>query len=296
MDVAFVILHYLTIKDTIEAIDSIKKTIKSSAYRIVVVDNGSNNGTGETLKEDYNKDPIVDVIISKENVGFARGNNIGFKYALHKWAPDFIILLNNDILMLQEDFIDRVKSEFQKSQFAVLGPMIITADGKKNSSPVLNAPVTMKAIIKNYKREKNLLLIEKLNLFWMRDVIINIKHRIAKNKTINDEYSLSRHEDVVLHGCCLIFSKEFYHSHSNGLDEGTFLYHEEEILFIMMKAEKKKMIYNPSLRIYHKEDAASNEMFPSEKKKRVFKLNNCIKSSERLIIICKENEHERIKK
>ena len=45
----FVILHYKTEKDTIECIESIKK-LSYKNIEIVIVDNGSQNGTGENLK------------------------------------------------------------------------------------------------------------------------------------------------------------------------------------------------------------------------------------------------------
>ena len=48
--VCFVILHFLTIEDTLKCINSICENIRYKNYHIVVVDNGSPNGTGLELK------------------------------------------------------------------------------------------------------------------------------------------------------------------------------------------------------------------------------------------------------
>ena len=80
--IVYLILHYLTYDETIKCVDSIKSYNKNNDYEIVIVDNGSNNRTGERLLNDYKKEKNVHIIISKENLGFARGNNLGFKYII----------------------------------------------------------------------------------------------------------------------------------------------------------------------------------------------------------------------
>ena len=56
---------------------------------IIVVDNGSKDGSAEYLKQTF---PSVRVIESRENLGFAGGNNLGVNHA----NGDYIVLLNND--------------------------------------------------------------------------------------------------------------------------------------------------------------------------------------------------------
>ena len=59
---------------------------------IVVVDNASSDDTVGFIKERF---PGVHLIESKENLGFAKANNIGIRYALDNDA-DFVFLLNQD--------------------------------------------------------------------------------------------------------------------------------------------------------------------------------------------------------
>lgn len=58
----------------------------------IVIDNASSDDTIEFIKEHY---PIVHLIESQENLGFAKANNIGIRYAIDKNA-DYVFLLNQD--------------------------------------------------------------------------------------------------------------------------------------------------------------------------------------------------------
>jgi GT2 family glycosyltransferase len=59
------------------------------AIEIIFVDNGSSDDSVEYVKNNF---PFVEIIANKENLGFAKGNNIGIKAA----KGDFIATLNND--------------------------------------------------------------------------------------------------------------------------------------------------------------------------------------------------------
>lgn len=288
-EIVFVILHYLTINDTVEAVESIKNKIDTDSYRIIVVDNGSGNGTGEQLKTKYNNEQRVDVVVSGTNEGFARGMNIGYRFAVQSYSPEFIVLLNNDIVLKEDDFYTKIKTEFYLSHFAVLGPKIITADGKFDSSPLINAAITLEQIKSVRRYEKRQYIIELFHLRWLAKLKNSIKNH-SENDTgvFDDSYYNSRHEDVVLQGSCLIFSNEYIKRFISGLDDSTFLYHEEEILYLRVHSLGLKMVYNPDLSIYHKEDSATNAMITGNRKKALFKFKNLIKSNKELLRIRKE--------
>lgn len=77
-------------KDLPSCLDSLlSQTLKP---RIVVVENGSVDGSLEVL---YNKYPSVEVIVHKKNKGFAGGVNAGIRKAVSD-GDDFVALFNND--------------------------------------------------------------------------------------------------------------------------------------------------------------------------------------------------------
>ena len=127
---AFVVLHYITVQDTIECVESILNNIDYQNYIIIIVDNGSKNNSGELLKNKYSDNPKIKVIISKKNLGFAKGNNLGYNFAKYKMDSDFIALINNDTILEQKNFITKIVDKYTNVKFHILGPDILsTKDG-----------------------------------------------------------------------------------------------------------------------------------------------------------------------
>lgn len=95
--VFIVVLNWNGYQDTIECINSLN-AVKYPNCRIVLVDNGSTDGSEALLRERF---PDIDIIQTGQNLGFTGGNNIGIRHALKNGA-DYIILLNNDTIVDKE--------------------------------------------------------------------------------------------------------------------------------------------------------------------------------------------------
>lgn len=92
--ISIIILNWNRLSDTIECLKSVSK-IDYPDYEIIVVDNGSTDGSPEAIARLF---PKITLIGNKENLGFAEGNNIGIRRAL-KNSSEFILLLNNDTVV-----------------------------------------------------------------------------------------------------------------------------------------------------------------------------------------------------
>ncbi|MGH2521890.1 MAG: glycosyltransferase family 2 protein [Anaerolineales bacterium] len=79
--------------DTLACLESLL-ALTYPSYRIVMVDNGSTDGTAQAVGENYLN---VEIIAHPKNLGFAAGVNSGIRHALERGA-DFVFLLNNDTL------------------------------------------------------------------------------------------------------------------------------------------------------------------------------------------------------
>ena len=118
--VFIVILNWNGLSDTLECLDSLKK-INYPSYRIVVVDNGSENNEAETIKQKY---PEVYLIKNKENKGIDIAANQGFEFSLNKGA-DYILFLNNDTVV-SPDFMNVLVNFSEKHKNAgAVGPKIL---------------------------------------------------------------------------------------------------------------------------------------------------------------------------
>lgn len=91
MKLAVIILNWNGKNDTIECLDSLYKS-KESCFEIILVDNGSTDGSAQYFKKNYSKLTIIE---NERNLGFAEGNNKGITYALEN-GFSHILLLNND--------------------------------------------------------------------------------------------------------------------------------------------------------------------------------------------------------
>lgn len=268
INIVFVILHYLTTEDTVECINSIRDKCKNVNYKIVIVDNASPNNSGEKLSELYRNSADADLILLDTNVGFAKGNNAGIEFARKKYSPRFIVAMNNDVILLQNNIVDLIEHEYRKSGFAVLGPMVYTADGRCNDNPGTNVPMTMQELDAVIKDAKKYYFLCKWNLRSIYGLIEKIKNRIKKRKDVRSQYNdyLSTKYNVQLHGCFLCFSEKYF-EHFDGFFSKTFLYLEEDILFCLTQKENLKTVYLPELKVYHKEDSSSKAAWKSNKER-----------------------------
>lgn len=279
MKIVFVVLHYTAIQDTIESVDSIKEHMDIDDYKVIIVDNGSPDNSWEELNSLYRKDTRIILIHSDENLGFAKGNNLGFSYAKTELNAEFIILSNNDICMLQDYIYSTINNIYLEFHFAVMGPMIITRDGSNQSNPrgykLLGTKDVRKEIKKltaRYKRVKY--YIDNKFTDKMYDCIKAVK-RVFIPVPIKDNYKPQF--NVKLHGSFLIFSQD-YISRFDGLDTQTFMYFEEDFLFLRLMKNNLLSLYHPSLVIFHKEDASTDSALGKGRKKRMFTDSENVKS------------------
>jgi GT2 family glycosyltransferase len=92
--VSVVIVNWNTRELTARCIDTLKKSVEGLATQIIVVDNNSSDGSADYIAERH---PDVCLVRSGENLGFARGNNLGFGYA----RGEYLVLLNSDTVVLE---------------------------------------------------------------------------------------------------------------------------------------------------------------------------------------------------
>ena len=121
--VCIIILAWNGLEYTRRCLETLRAHTAFPEYRVIVVDNGSTDGTPEYLRTlDW-----VELIRNETNAGFVRGNNI----ALRKCPPECdVILLNNDTEILQADWIDRMqKTAYDAPETGIVGCRLRRKDG-----------------------------------------------------------------------------------------------------------------------------------------------------------------------
>ena len=269
--ISFIVLHYLDGKTTSECIDVLLNldVPENADHHIVIVDNASGNGSLEALQTRYGSENRITFLSTEENLGYARGNNIGYKYASETLQSDFIIVLNNDLFLRQKDFSSRVLTEYGRMPYAVMGPDILSLRTGAHQNPAHGAPPTEKEIRKRIAEYENLyahyLCHRVLHSFkkYVRAALsrVGISDKSSQNREENDFSARPRTdlpaENVVLHGACLIFSSDFIKKRDRAFNPATFLYFEEDLLALECLQEGLLMRYEPSLKAEHLEDMAT---------------------------------------
>jgi N-acetylglucosaminyl-diphospho-decaprenol L-rhamnosyltransferase len=93
MNLSIICVNWNSLDYLRECIPSIYEYTSGISFEIIVVDNASPEGGAELLKEEF---PGIFLIQSKDNLGFAGANNLGFKYS----TGDYILLLNPDTKLI----------------------------------------------------------------------------------------------------------------------------------------------------------------------------------------------------
>lgn len=290
-NIVFVVLHYNTIEMTTMCIDSIINNIHYKPYRIVVVDNNSPNGTGQLLKEKYLNNNNIDFLLLPENIGFAKGNNAGYKYAKEVLGADFIIIHHNDVVFVDDMFVEKTLTIYNNTGFGILGPKIIS---KRTQNPHKMHLVTrdeVKKILNFYRREKiKLFLMSTIRVTGVYELMRKIK-RSVKTKKTNQVIMPEQMTDVTLHAACIVFSPKFIKEFDYAFYPEVFMFFDEDLLHYMCAKHNLKVLFDPSLSVDHKESKATESVAKTPLNKSIFINKHIIKSVEILYKLMQEDNY-----
>lgn len=208
--VGIVILNWNNYEDTAECLQSINN-IEYNNYSIYVVDNGSSDQSGRRIDQDFDE---TEVIFNDENLGFSAGCNVGIKRAVADGC-EYILLLNNDIIVTPGFLSPLVKTAQEKSNVACVGGVIYENDTER----IWDAGGEMKP-----KRASKIRY-----------------HKKKSDSTYKTEFVT----------CAMnLLSREFIVEHN--LDEGYFFGMEEVDLSWRATEQGWDMYINPRSVVYHK--------------------------------------------
>ncbi|MFT0650354.1 glycosyltransferase family 2 protein [Lactiplantibacillus plantarum] len=272
--ISFVILNYMAVKRTMKTVDEILQL--DGPKNVVIVDNASPNGSFKLLKARYRSNPSVTLIYNKHNLGFAKGNNIGYLVA-KKSNPDFIVVMNSDMDIIQNNLIERIYKSYATHRFHIMGPDIIKKESGEHQNPQKDK-FNLQSL---EKLQKKLVLKNRLKfLFWIRWHLFPNLH---KEKRISKDRVTKTVTNCVLHGSFYVFSQDFIKDNSTCFFDKTFMYMESYILYHVATKKKYVLIYDPSIEVLHDDDASTNVSHNSRYSKAVFSNKALLQSTNEFI-------------
>lgn len=217
-------INYNGLKDTCDLMDTLP--LDDASIEVIVVDNASKADEASILEQRY---PQIKVIRSKENLGFAGGNNLGIQAATGK----YLFFINNDTVF--EDFnvrplIARLESS---GQIGMVCPKIRFAWGNRPiqySGYTPLSPVTMR------------------------------NRSIGFGEADHGQYDVA-HPTPYAHGAAMMVKREVI-ERAGLMPECYFLYYEELDWSMMIRRAGYDIWYEPACTIYHKESQATGQDSP----------------------------------
>lgn len=257
----FIILHYCAVESTVEAIESIRKRLIFPDYAIVVVDNGSPDQSGIWLKKRYDNISNIFIILNDQNIGFARGNNLGYKFARENLTPQYVIIMNNDVVITQNDFLEKISSLYEEYHFHVLGPDVITPSGE-HQNPHRTNNLGLKDIKRIIRNRTIILLYLRIKRFLHLEDKIRFVEKWDAKRAVKERIQICWEcpaECVVLQGSCLIFSHNYIQKEEEAFWPETFMWMEEEILTYLCEKKGYRIVYSPKIQVLHYEGISTGE-------------------------------------
>lgn len=219
--ISIILLHYNEPQLTLRCLKSLEKLTYKN-IEIILVDNGSREEISTFIK---NVPRNLKVIRNKNNLGYAEGNNVGYKIATGK----YILLLNNDAIVTKnflEPLLKKLKSE---KDIAAVQPKIM-----------------------QYPRKE---YIDSVGSYFIPSGFLYHFGHNKKDKTKFDESATV----FSMKGACMLFKKEVLQK--TGLfDPDYFAYFEETDLCQRIWMAGYKLVYTPDSFIYHEGGQTSNKL------------------------------------
>lgn len=200
------------------------------AIEVVVVDNGSTDGSVAMLRQQF---PDIRLVENAANVGFARANN----QAIRQCRGRYVLLLNSDtevhpgVLEAMVDWLDA------RSEAGACGPQLLNTDGTHQIScqPMLTP-----------WRE-----------FWRLMFLEQLRRQASYNFS---QWDLQTPYEVeVLKGACLMLRREALEQ-VGLLDEQYFMYTEEVDLCYRLRQAGWRLYWLPQVRVTHYGEGSSRQV------------------------------------
>ena len=232
-----IIIVNWNVRDLLErCLESIQRSAAGMAHEIIVVDNASQDGSAEMVRERF---PRAILLENPSNLGFSKGNNQALAWST---AP-YLLLLNPDA-EIQGDGLPLMTRHMETHpEVGVLGPQLLNPDGTVQSSR-RRFPTLATAFLESTALQEWFPRNSVLSRYYMLDL---------------PDQEEAEADWVV--GACMMVRREAYQE-AGPLDEGFFMYSEEMDWCYRIKGLGWKVVYFPCAKVIQHEGKSSGQVVP----------------------------------
>lgn len=188
--------------------------------------------------------------VSGENLGYAKGNNLGVKIAKEVWADEYLIISNNDLVFPEGFDLHRIVGLFSANpKIGAIGPQIVTPEG------VVQSPRRFESACSRLIRYYWLPLLARP---FGANAVARARTRIYTDTT----------GEIATGNCdwvsgCLTFLRSNAFLQAGMYDEHTFLYGEEMILSKRLERVGSSVFFCADLIAVHAHGATTKKSIDS---------------------------------
>ncbi|MBN1259948.1 MAG: glycosyltransferase family 2 protein [Anaerolineae bacterium] len=224
-EVAVIIVTWNSGTDIVRCLDAVAKA--QGPFRVIVVDNGSEDGTVSVLRERY---PDILLIENDRNLGYTGGNNMGIERAL-ALGSDFLLLLNDDAVVAPDAIMRLLEAAQDHPDAGLFGPSIYAVE---HPEIFLSAGGSMIG-------------------GWLP------RHR---GLGANEAGDFSQVTEVDFISGCALFARREAFEEIGGLDDRFFVYHEDIDWCYRAKQAGFKALAVPTAKVWHPDTRLRDAVSP----------------------------------
>jgi len=237
--VSVIIVTYNNLDLTKRCLYSVEKYSNYENLEVIIVDNNSQDGTKEYLKEYAKNRKNVKVILNEENLGFSAGNNIGIKNA----TGDYIVLLNNDTFVTP-NWIERLMAHFElDNKIGLVGPRTNNIGNEAKIETDVKTEEEIVSFAEKLYKENRLKQYDKVRVLAFFCVMIK-KEVFDKIGLLDEAFGIGMFEDDDF---CERAKKAGY---KLVCADDVFIYHHLSATFDKEPPEWKKKLFEKNKKIY----------------------------------------------
>lgn len=234
MEVSVIIVNWNTKKLTADAIASVFKFTKGVTFEVIVIDNASEDGSGEFIKKKF---PQVKLIENKQNVGFGNANNQGMKEA----RGEYIFLLNSDAFLIENSLPKLIKKAREVGNLGMLGPQLLNEDRTIQQS-VGFFPHLLQVFL------------------WMSFIDdLPFGALLAPYHVDHDSFYKQDHQVDWITGAAMLIPKKTI-AKTGTFDSEIFMYGEDVDWCFRIKGANLKVVYSPVTKLVHIGRGSANKI------------------------------------
>ncbi|MDQ1167115.1 glycosyltransferase family 2 protein [Flavobacterium sp. SORGH_AS_0622] len=228
MQLSIIILNYNVRYFLEQCILSVQEAIAAIEAEIIVVDNNSSDESVLMMQEKF---PEVTLIQNKENFGFPKGNNIGFRQA----KGNYICILNPDTVVAEDTFTKILAFAERQSNLGIIGCKLIDGTGNFLPESKRGIPTPWVAFTKVFGLYKIFPKIKLFNQYYAQ--------HLSENETGKVD---------ILVGAFMFLESKLYQD-LNGFDEDCFMYADDiDLSYRALQKGKNNFYFHDTTVLHYK--------------------------------------------